>query len=271
MNDTEKCFQPAAPEFTDNPVESSPEEMKATSLANYNEYVEKVGFNDLFIEQAIKEHLPRSYDGNTYPHAKRELEMGGWLKKGEDTMYDGMIGEAVLELISVFAGQGHSGMTAPITANLFNKLAKHEPLGPLTGEEDEWGTVADDINQNKREGTVFRNGKDGKAYYLDAIVWQCIDEGYEYDSFTGSLNGITSRQYIKEFPFTPKTFRIGLHRIEHGSVIPSDDIDYFENRTRPKDSPDAPFESTYWSYELADPSQLDEVWEYYDKYGVEDK
>ena len=49
-----------------------------------------------------------------------------WLRsKGlfdEDADYDGMIGEAVMELIKVFSKQGHSGFSAQLTKHLFNEL-----------------------------------------------------------------------------------------------------------------------------------------------------
>ena len=72
-------------------------------------------------------------------HAKTELEIAGLFDK--DSVYDGALGESVMELIQVFSKQGHSGMSAPLVANLFHKLATYQPLGPITGKDEEWGDV----------------------------------------------------------------------------------------------------------------------------------
>lgn len=50
---------------------------------------------------------------------KRLIELGMFDK---DSDYDGMIGEAIMELSKVFAEQGHSGMSAFITLQLFHQL-----------------------------------------------------------------------------------------------------------------------------------------------------
>lgn len=70
-------------------------------------------------------------------HAKRELEISG---AGED--YDGMIGGAVLELIEIFAKQGHSGYSAMVTLSVFDHLARFKPLSDLTNDPDEWMKVS---------------------------------------------------------------------------------------------------------------------------------
>ena len=46
----------------------------------------------------------------------------------EDSDYNGMLGEAVMELIRTFAKQGHSGCSAGITADLFNRVVRYKPL-----------------------------------------------------------------------------------------------------------------------------------------------
>jgi hypothetical protein len=65
-------------------------------------------------------------------------------------LYDGMVEKAVLDLIDVFADQGHSGLSTSIVIGLFEKLALLKPLSPLTGEDDEWTEVSDGVFQNKR-------------------------------------------------------------------------------------------------------------------------
>jgi hypothetical protein len=60
-------------------------------------------------------------------HATKELVRVGLLDSDAD--YNGELGIGVLELIMVFAKQGHSGTSAEMTIELFTKLAKRELLG----------------------------------------------------------------------------------------------------------------------------------------------
>ena len=64
--------------------------------------------------------------------AKEQIKLKGLLDKDSD--YDGMIGEALIELMEVFTKQGHSGMSAVHTAILFNKLVRY---GGFFSKEDE--------------------------------------------------------------------------------------------------------------------------------------
>jgi len=49
-----------------------------------------------------------------------------WLKSrgffDEDSDYEGMLGEAILELVEVFSRQGHSGFSAGLTKEMFYRL-----------------------------------------------------------------------------------------------------------------------------------------------------
>lgn len=150
-------------------------------------------------------------------HAKSELEIAGMF--GPESAYGGMIGEAVMELVELFAKQGHSGMSASLTLALFKKVADYKTLTPITGQDDEWTEVSFDegLYQNKRLSSVFKKGKDGKPYYLDAIIWTEGDS-----SFSGTRQGISSHQSIKSFPFTPKTFKI---EVEGDLIKNHDDLD----------------------------------------------
>ncbi len=100
-------------------------------------------------------------------YAKRELELA---KVGDE--YDGMLVSAVLEIIQVFANQGHSGCSADMVMSYTSKLMRFRPLTPLTGEADEWCDLTDyntpDMtHQNKRLSTVFKHGE-GWAYDIDS-------------------------------------------------------------------------------------------------------
>lgn len=162
-------------------------------------------------------------------HAEKELRLAGWYNKDSD--YGGMIPEAVMELINVFAKQGHSGSSAKIVNGLFTRLADFKNLLGLTGEADEWQEVGDGFEQNTRVSSVFREQDTKKCYYLDAIVWRDQNGG----TFSGQVAGINSRQYIKSFPFNPKTFF----------------IDVIDDTT---------------SMKIKNPEDLNQVWEYYDRF-----
>ncbi len=136
---------------------------------------------------------------NILKHAERELSLIGYDGKDE---YNNMAKAAIMELLATFANQRHSGFSASYVTDIFNKLARFETLSPLTGENNEWNHVSEDLWQNNRDSAVFRN-KDG-CYYLDAFVW--IDkEGCGYTDKK-------SRGYIKSFPFTPKTFYVKVDK-----------------------------------------------------------
>jgi hypothetical protein len=103
---------------------------------------------------------------NLTDHAKYEMELAGLFDKDSD--YDGMLGTSVMELVEVFAKQGHSGFSAARTLAIFNEVANYKPLTPIGKSADEWMNVSEMSNgpmwQNKRRGTTFsRDG--GKTWY----------------------------------------------------------------------------------------------------------
>lgn len=103
---------------------------------------------------------------NLTKHAEYELRVAGLFDKDSD--YDGMLGDAVLELVKVFAKQGHSGFSAHQTLKIFNEVANFKNLTPIGKSKDEWMNISDMSNdptwQNKRRGTTFsRDG--GKTWY----------------------------------------------------------------------------------------------------------
>ena len=77
-------------------------------------------------------------------------------------IYDGMVNDGALDIIGLFATQGHSGGSAQITTDIVNRLMRYEPLSPLTGDDDEWGEVTPGCWQNKRCSHVFK--ENGRAY-----------------------------------------------------------------------------------------------------------
>jgi hypothetical protein len=102
-------------------------------------------------------------------HARHELDAAGLFD--EDSDYGGMLGTAVLELIQKFADQGHSGFSAALTIELFGKLARWEPLGPLTDSPGEWNRVTDELTNGHNLWQSARNPEafsedGGRTYYL---------------------------------------------------------------------------------------------------------
>lgn len=176
---------------------------------------------------------------NTAKKAKLELDI--LVKIVDEPIVAPFIPE-ILSICEKFGLSGQSGGSAPFTATVLaqaiKKLCLQEPISPITGIEEEWGTVADSYSQNKRCYALFRDSVG--AYYGDAIVWKAQDGS----TYTGSAilpNGgkILSRQYIKSFPFLPKTFYIDVIEKE----VAKDD----------------------WELYVKDPNQLKKVFKYYKK------
>jgi len=198
---------------------------------------------------------------NTQSHAKRELDI--LVKTTPDAIIRDFIPE-ILALCEAFGKSGQSGGAAPYTAGALSqaikKLCLHQPICPITGIDEEWNDIGASLNrseptdeyQNNRCSNIFKKGKNGRAYFLDAIVWQGEDD---YDTFTGSINGISSRQYIKSFPFEPRTFYVNV--VRDFNVEGLEEKNIIETRLG------------RYTYNIKDMSQLDEVFEYYDKFEFE--
>lgn len=201
---------------------------------------------------------------NYKKHFERELKiLEDNLEKGDNLAIKDFIPD-IESIIEKFSKQGHSGSSAPFYAGALSSTIKNillfKPLAPITGKENEWNDVGETLNkgeknghyQNKRLSAVFKDGKDGKAYYLDAIVWSGEDE---HDNFTGGVEDIESRQYVK-FPFRPKTFYIDVKK-EYYDGKPEDTKPYYE-----EDRTDGT--KQYYKYIIKDRKQLEEVFEYYE-------
>jgi len=138
-------------------------------------------------------------------HFERECELLGWNDKDSDgyEMQQLMI-ENVKEVLNVIGEQGHSGFSINYFKNLLNKAIMFEPIGPLTGKDDEWNEVSGGTYQNKRCSSVFKESKDGEAYYMDGYVFRENEDCSYYGTRA-------SRKYIK-FPYTlEKTVYITLN------------------------------------------------------------
>jgi len=179
-----------------------------------------------------------------------------------DTVKDATIipfEKEILALVDKFGESGQSGGSAPYTAGAIsdavNKLCLQKPLCDITGIDSEWNDVTEysdgkECYQNKRLSSIFKDGKDGVPYYLDAIVFRGEDDS----TFTGNSvklkdgSTIRSRQSIY-LPFKPKTFYIDVIETEWAD----------EHETIEKSG------GGWWTSVVKDESQLDEVFEYYMK------
>ena len=194
---------------------------------------------------------------NTYNHAKIELDILS--KSATDPNNRPIIEEfrdEILALCEKFGNSGQSGGSAPYTATALSqaikKLCLQEPISEISGIDEEWINVTEyndgrELYQNKRCSAMFKEGKNGKAYYLDALIkktqsgstWSGSFWLSREDYLTGNKDlMIRSRAYIKSFPFIPKTFY----------------IDVIEEEVKKDD----------WEMYVKDIKQLDKVWNYYD-------
>jgi len=155
----------------------------------------------------------------------------------------------ILALVNKFGNSGQSGGSAPYVAgaiaDAIKKLCLFQPICGITGIDDEWGIPlgikGDSTKQNKRCSALFKRS-DGKCYYLDAIIFKTQNGGTWSTSSVKMPDGSTigSRQFVKGFPFKPKTFTIDVIETE--------------------------VEKDNWEFTIKDESQLDEVFNYYDRY-----
>jgi hypothetical protein len=219
-------------------------------------------YNSWFIEKTVTDRVIRHLheervklerfeevlnESNVHDFAKKELDLlvSSIESKGDTPLVKEFIPE-ILALVDKFGNSGQSGGSAPYTAgsiiSALKKLLMFEPISPVTGESHEWdnGQISKGTFQNNRCYGVFKEGENGDPYYLDAIVWK-TPKGSTWSVTAKDSGGkeIRSRQFIKSFPFTPKTFTID---VEEKEVNPDD-----------------------WEFYIKDPNQLEEVWKYYKK------
>lgn len=194
---------------------------------------------------------------NIYRHAKQELDI--LIKTTPDAIIRDFIPE-ILELCEKFGLSGQSGASAPYTAaalsQAIKKLCLLEPICPITGIDEEWNDISTisggmSYYQNNRLSSIFKLGVNGKPYYLDAIVFKGRSGNFNANSIAlKDGTTISSRQYIKRFPFTPKIFYIDVIETEWAD----------KNETEKKRG------GGWWTYDIKDEKQLKAVWKYYDRY-----
>ena len=134
---------------------------------------------------------------NLVKFAESELELIG---DSDDEMQSAM-NKHILHMVQVFADERHSGFSAGYAISILKRLLAYKPLTPLTGEDDEWNEVSDNLYQNKRFSRVFKDGKDGEAYDIEGKIfweWNVREDGSPYKCYYGSGD---SRMPVT-FPYT---------------------------------------------------------------------
>lgn len=200
---------------------------------------------------------------NTQNFAKRELDI---LAATEPDAIVIPFAKEILALCEAFENSEQSGGTAPYTASVIaetvKKLMLQEPICDVTGHEMEWVDICENdeggtiLYQNNRCNALFKNGIEGKAYYLNAIAWKDNKDIFTGDVYIDnkSFELIGSDQFVK-FPFKPKTFYIDVVRIPiTKKEAEKRNLHYIEDNN-----------NKCYYYILKDPKQLDEVFKYYDK------
>jgi len=249
--------------------------MKVTKVNNYENWLVEREILSLLIRHLHEgcTMLPLSDILNEGTMSKADYELDRLLKrseaKGEAPLVKDFVPE-IKSLVQKFADSGQSGASAPYTSgvivSVIQKLLNQEPLGGIEGTEDEWvdigkeaGETPGTMFQNNRLSSVFKDADD-KPYYLDAIVFKDTDKDWSFTSGSIDLPGLAddagggtvgSAQYIKTFPFEPKTFVIDVisteyHKNEDGTLVTQDG-------------------GGWWESVVKDPKQLEEVWQHYDR------
>lgn len=149
-------------------------------------------------------------------HAKAEFRAAGWCDengKFNDEMQH-FICDDIIQLLTIFGEQGHSGSSAPYAIELFSKLAKFEPIVPLTGEDWEWNDTGHGSLQNKRASHVFKDTETGECYDINGkVFWEWCKpyEGREpFEPYKSYYTCRESRVPVT-FPYTPKTEYVYQH------------------------------------------------------------
>lgn len=183
---------------------------------------------------------------NTYNFAKAELDI---LVKSAGPENRPIIEEFIPEILALcdkFGNSGQSGGSASYTAEALSEVLRNlclqKSICPITGIDEEWVDVSsyadsfsDIVYQNKRCSALFKN-KDGRCWYLDAIIWKTQnDETWSGNAILPNESSLTNSagkpmmqfpypgiqiqgyQHIKSFPFEPKTFYVDVFQVFNGS------------------------------------------------------
>ena len=130
-------------------------------------------------------------------YARGELERADLFDTKD--IYGGNMGLSIMRLIEAFSNERYSGLSASVAIHILEKLARYQPLSPLTGEDAEWNDVSEyndgkALWQNKRCSRVFKDASD-KAYDIEGII---------YEDETGNRYIRNDSSVSITFPYMPK-------------------------------------------------------------------
>ena len=144
---------------------------------------------------------------NCYKHGVNEFKILASLDANEKPIVLDFKKE-ILALIDKFGKSGQSGGSAPyvskIITDTIEKLLSYKTLSPI--KDEGWVEVSKELFQNKRDGRIFK--ENNQCYFIDAVVFE--DESKSRFTTQWPIGKISSRGYIKNFPFEPKTFYVNV-------------------------------------------------------------
>lgn len=113
---------------------------------------------------------------NLIKHANREFDLLGYPTltreqiRSKDTdltqAWDAAIRKAALEIITMFAKQGHSGGSASTIIQITHQLMQYKPLSPLTNDPNEWHQIDNSMLINNEPDT-WQSIRNPEAFSLD--------------------------------------------------------------------------------------------------------
>lgn len=190
-------------------------------------------------------------------HAKNELQLAGMYDEDDklgDISYNKMVADAVVELMQKFSEQDHSGFSAGMVRELFNKLSQFQTLTDITNNPDEWLNVAEYMNnepmwQNKRNPAIF--SKDGGK------TWYNIDE-----SVLIKAEELVLERLNLKFPFNEIKIKDNIFIREFNSNLDSTELVWHRDK---EDRKIKVLESNNWYLQLDNelPILLEENKEYF--------
>jgi hypothetical protein len=135
-----------------------------------------------------------------YDYAERELDIAGM--NDSDDM-NGAMRKHILHMVDEFSKEGHSGFSASYAISCLKRLLAYKPLSPLTGEDDEWTEVSEQMGhkmfQNKRHSAVFKD--ETGAYDIDGkVFWSWVTDKESGEKFKGYYTSRDSRVPVV-FPY----------------------------------------------------------------------
>ena len=174
----------------------------ASNTSNIGILIDKLKYTIRFRSRDLKHYIKSKVTAfglrlvrlcNPLRHSEEiELQM---MAKGDEM--NELMASNVRDLLCTLHSQGHSGFSVNIATSIFSRLVKGKPLGPLTGEEDEWADPYDPEDatvQNKRCSSIFKDLKTGVAYNISGRIFQ--------EPCGSSYTNRDSRVYIDKFPYT---------------------------------------------------------------------